>query len=1062
MPQVIAPIISYGIGAAAGAAGITISTVAGTMAATIATVVSYAATVGASIAYSAAQGRKLRKSLGQSAASDQGRNVMARDSLAPWEYVYGEVPKSGPITYMQTTGTKNEYLHLIITLAHHECEALGEIKFSKTIIPLDGSGNATGTYAGYVRIKKFLGIAAGERDLDLESESGGAWTSADVGKNVARLHVRLKHNPDLFTDGIPIITCMVKGKKVYDPRSGLTVWSDNAALCANDWLCDPYIGKAVPQARVVEADLIEAANVSDETIVTLTGTEARYTTNGVARAGDADATLGELLAACAGKITDPGGKWVIRVGAWRPATLVLGENELLSDLEVIPRQSLADTYNRVRGTYISPENDWQPTDFPLVKNDTYTSWDNGIKLAKDVTYNFVKSSAQAQRLAKIDLEEGRQQVFVSGEFSLKAMQCQSTDVIGIDWEALGWSAKDFEVTRWGFIISESEESPDLRVRVSGKETAEGVYDWNDGEETAIDLAPNVILYDPRTVVAPTSLACLSDSTTTILQGDGTVVPSILVTWDLPPDEFIRLGGLYRIQYKTSVAPFYSEWNTVSGLQNFDSITDVVIGTTYLVRIRSENEKGATSGWSTPVSVTVAGDTSAPAAPTTLTAIVGTGKLVELDWDDNTELDFGEYEIYRNTVNNFGTSVYVGSVRASKFIDANVTIGTTYYYWVVAVDRSENSSIPSAVASATPTTVGATSVDLTPPPDPGTPTFNGDGTYLTNDGTALAFIDFAVFAPAGAQKVINILRRSVGGTIWQIDSQTAVGGIVRVDDLSPAKNYEFAVQAISAFGIASNVVVSSPTSYTAPSTTTAPTTPGNLTVTPGTAKNLELNWLPPSNTDVNYYEIYKATVNSIGSASLLGRVQGTRFNDVSVSYGTTYYYWVRAVNRSGVTSSFTTSSNGAATRVDTGDLENGAVETVKLAYGSVSFVAAIQESTVSGLTNGAWTQVADLPVGALAGQDVTLDISFGYADDGAAFTTSFEVRLLRDGTQIYSADQTVRQGNTELIAFNFVDPDLAGSVSVYTLEILPLGGGGSATPSARSPYFCATVLKDREN
>ena len=39
-----------------------------------------------------------------------------------------------------------------------------------------------------------------------------------------------------FPNGFPEITAIIKGKKVYDPRTSTTAWSDNPALCLRDYL----------------------------------------------------------------------------------------------------------------------------------------------------------------------------------------------------------------------------------------------------------------------------------------------------------------------------------------------------------------------------------------------------------------------------------------------------------------------------------------------------------------------------------------------------------------------------------------------------------------------------------------------------------------------------------------------------------------------------------------------------------------------------------------------------------------------------------------------------------
>lgn len=279
MPQVI-PAVVAAVGNAAAATAAFLGASAAAQWAIYAFVVKYGALIAftaGSIAYSASQQRKLKKALSGAGTTtiDQGRTVMTRDPIAPRRYIYGQCLVSGPIAYMATSGTNNEYLHIIIVLASHECEELGDVYFNDELVPLSGNVPSSGSYVGYARVKKFLGLAAGERDTDLETESGGEWTTAHLGKGIARMHVRLKYSTDIFPNGIPTIKCVVKGKKVFDPRDGTQSssdpttwkWSANAALCVADFLHDSMMGKGVEWARIRMPDLIESANICDEDVV---------------------------------------------------------------------------------------------------------------------------------------------------------------------------------------------------------------------------------------------------------------------------------------------------------------------------------------------------------------------------------------------------------------------------------------------------------------------------------------------------------------------------------------------------------------------------------------------------------------------------------------------------------------------------------------------------------------------------------------------------------------------------------------------------------------------------
>ena len=168
-----------------------------------------------------------------------------KEAVGDFDIVYGEVRKGGTITFMETSDRigykrfKDDYLHFIIVLAGHEVEEIGDIYFDDEKVTLDSEGFAVGNrWLSRARGKKHLGSPHQLADPDLVAE-----TSVDNnfrGRGIAYLYVRLDWDGNVFGNGIPTITAMVKGRKVYDPRSGTRVWTDNAALCIRDYLEQPF------------------------------------------------------------------------------------------------------------------------------------------------------------------------------------------------------------------------------------------------------------------------------------------------------------------------------------------------------------------------------------------------------------------------------------------------------------------------------------------------------------------------------------------------------------------------------------------------------------------------------------------------------------------------------------------------------------------------------------------------------------------------------------------------------------------------------------------------------
>ncbi len=98
---------------------------------------------------------------------------------------------------------------------------------------------------------------------------------------------------------------------------------------------------------------------------------------------------------------------------------------------------------------------------------------------------------------------------------------------------------------------------------------------------------------------------------------------------------------------------------------------------------------------------------APAAPTGLEAIFS--EVVLLDWNDNNEPDVNGYNVYRSATSGSGyVRLNSGLLTTSDYNDSDVSIGSTYYYVVTAVDTNdyesdysdEISGIPADLATRT--------------------------------------------------------------------------------------------------------------------------------------------------------------------------------------------------------------------------------------------------------------------------------------------------------------------------------------------------------------------------
>jgi fibronectin type 3 domain-containing protein len=895
-------------------------------------------------------------------ASSLNNTITVKSATAPRQLIYGRVRTGGVMVYAEVSGTGNEFLNLVIALAGHEVEEIGDIYFDDAVVPLS-SNAATGTFAGYAWVYKHLGTSTQTVDTDLQSAVTSAkWSNDHRLRGIAYIYVKLKYSQNLFPGGIPNISAVVKGRKVLDTRTNTTAYSTNWALCVRDYLTLSGLGLGADATEIDTTECDAAANVADEDVVLDDlSTEKRYTINGVVDLNETPGTiLQKLCSAGAGSVFYVGGKWVIRAGAYQTPTLTFDEDDFRGPLSVQTRLSRREIFNGVKGLYVSEDNQWQPADFPQIVNSTYTTEDGGERIWRDVELPFTTSNATAQRLAKIELERCRQQITVRAPMKLTAMQCQVGDNIQLTNTRMGWSSKVFEVVDFSFVPETQDDAVSLGVDLVLRETASAVWDWSDGEETVVDAAPDTDLFDPLTVE---TAAGLTLSTENFIQTDGTVAVRLKAVWTAPTSQYILSGGYVHIEYKKSADSDWLIWTTtLRGNVSQDYITDVQSGTAYDVRVRFENVNSVLGDYDTETNYTVLADATAPSAPTGLTATAGAG-FVSLDWDDSTAADLGEYAVYRHTSNTFAGATKIAEVLASRFVDANsISPGTTYYYWVTAIDRSDNESSESSSANAAPTAP----INNSAPRTPSAPTYSSEGTYQSGDGNTFSYIVIDTPAlPTGAI-ALDVLYRVSGSSSWIIADQLTSDTTARIDDLTPGVTYEFAVRGVSSGGALS--AVSTTLSRAAPNSTSAPSAPTGLAAT-GTLESITLDWDDNTEDDLAYYEVWRHTSNSSGSATRIANTLSSRFVDTLPSGTTTYYYWIKAVDRSGNASSFSSVASAAANSQS----------------GGVTFTLSLSNSTGNPLYNpsGAGTYAAGSVVNIVAvdpaGSDPFINWTGGWPD-----------------------------------------------------------------------------------
>lgn len=446
-----------------------------------------------------------------------GRTVSARQPVAPRHMVYGRARKGGTMVFVNSSPgneTPTDQLDIVIVLAGHQVQKIGNIYFNGELAIPDGSMAAVGRWAGGVAgAERLLGSPNQQTFPNLNATFPSLWTANHRLRGCAAIRVVLNYNADAFPNGIPNITCDIEGKNdIYDPRTGTTGYSTNAALCLADYMAHPQygLGAVVGAADGINtAQLIAAANICGEVVARAGGlTERRYTCNGVIVLDQSPKTIIEaMLSAMGGDAVWQAGQWYLYPAAYIPPVLTFTDDDVAgAGLVLQTRVSRADNFNGVRGQFVSPENDWQPDDFPAYASTVYLAEDGGEQTWSDITLPFTISSSAAQRLAKIVLERQRRQMGLQMTGKLSTWRATVNDVVNVDYARWGFAAKPFQVRKVTLGLQGDGEGRYLAPEFVLRETSPAVYSWTASEETIYAAAPRTTLPSAFNIAPPGGLS----------------------------------------------------------------------------------------------------------------------------------------------------------------------------------------------------------------------------------------------------------------------------------------------------------------------------------------------------------------------------------------------------------------------------------------------------------------------------------------------------------------------------------------------------------------------------
>jgi len=737
-----------------------------------------------------------------SSGSSGGLLTNARGATSSAQVVYGQVRKGGVVTFLESTGENNKILHQIIVLAAHEVEEIGDIYINDEVVTMSNEDVTSEPYNGFLKIYKHIGnqvdaesnFANSTSDLSDTLHAETSATSDFVGKGLAYLYCRFTYDQNAYANGLPTITAVVKGKKIVKTSSGTeqsAVYTSNAAWVIRDFLTSSY---GLNDDQIDYTSFEAAADVCDETDVLSDGS-AQYQVNGVV---DLSQPVGDVLtdfvAACGGSLFWGGGYWKLYAGEFITPTKTLTLDDLRSPISLQTKASMRDNFNKVTGTFIDKDNDWISGDYPPVSSSVFLTDDNNVETTMDLPLPYTTNSIAAQRLAKQMLFRSREQISMSADFGLEALDVEVGDFIKFRNERYGWgsgSEKTFEVIGWR--LNPDPDNGDLRINLNLRESSSAAFGFSVADEQTV-LSNNTTLlpyYDVPTIGVSLSQEYreVNENVINVLVAQITSssierIDSVIVKYKKTSDtNFRSVGQSILVGEGTDVGRF-----EIVGIDT-PSINESAIN--YTVSVTPVNGLGFKGD---PVTTTfnVTADTTPPSAPSSLSHSLSGGTAF-FTWPSVSDLDLSHYKLYysSNSSANFGDASVLEKVekiaRPATSITQPALAGK---FFVSAVDKTGNES-----TSAASTVISSSELPQLGQSDTHTEStaFSGSKSNLTVSGGELFMTSYATAGSTGTYEFYHngdgyfdvgtsrTVRLSSSITVSR-KHQDAVSGEVNWDDI----------------------------------------------------------------------------------------------------------------------------------------------------------------------------------------------------------------------------------------------------------------------------------------
>lgn len=885
---------------------------------------------------------------------------------------FGTVATAGREVYWKGVGKKNKTNCYVIQLADWQCHQLRAVWVNgarKTLTPVAVVGTEAARYevqsfGSKFIVKWFPGTTAQTADSELITMSAdtaggsiGEWTSDHIGKGVCYVSFIIEYDEELMP-ARPQLLWEIDGALLYDWRkdttnggSGAHRWDDpttwefssNPAVCDYNW-CRGFWRNGMLLAGIGAAsyDLLHsayttAANICDETLDDGGGSRKRYVVSVIINAdGEHRIAREAFIAAMAGDGIERGGQFAVLAGAAYSPVMTLTDDDMAAahSFKFQQKSPLSEIYNAVHVTWLNLDQPWSSHTLTPLTDAQYEDQDGGQRIARDIDLAMVPNPYQARAIGKVVLEQSRMQAIHTGVYGGKTAVLEPGDWVTrqlnrdtgfgvssfLDTDPYGFDASaltDSYLNRMGIdeltmkVVSKRRAGPEL-YELTLRQCAVANFTAPIGPiPPAGPPAITPPVYKPATPGTPALAETVS------FNADGAAVSTVTATWTASED-----AASYVISIKEGTADWVDRRLGNVLIYSFRGRT----GVTYQARVRAIDNSDLLSLWSGTASILVTGDTTAPAAPSGLSAAGMLGRIV-LSWTNPGDGDLAGTEIWEAATDNFASASLIHTTAApdQMWVRDNLGNAVTRYYWIKARDRTGNVSArypAGGGVSGTTTKLDGGDVDTSPPSIP-TGLAITSAASITPDGTTIVKMTASWNKVADSDLgyyEIGLLESGGNEVIFQVGASGSATERFEWPSVKPNTLYTLRIRASDIFSNKS--AFSSTVNHTTAKDAVAPATPTGLAAT-ASFKSIWLTWGANTETDIAGYEVYRHTAStpapSAGSTPTFPLTGATSMVDNIGSGGAQRWYWIRAVDLSGNKSAWTASVNATTASIDPGDL-----------------------------------------------------------------------------------------------------------------------------------------------